>query len=193
MRPVLSNIFYFILSNIFYFIFSNNKRLYPSHTSLMCGRLLRMTFILLMCGRLLRMTFIYYFIRIYPSHTSLMCGRLLRMTIKSFFSFKVFSHSKAAVSISLTHTPPQDLQQCEKRPTTVSKETYNSVKRDLLQCQTRPTTVSKETYNQSVSISPTHLLKLFFPAGSEHGVGQYLDNDLGATKKKKEKKSVLPI
>jgi hypothetical protein len=115
------------------------------------------------------------------------------MTIKSFFSFKVFSHSKAAVSISLTHTPPQDLQQCEKRPTTVSKETYNSVKRDLLQCQTRPTTVSKETYNQSVSISHTHLLKLFFPAGSEHGVGQYLDNDLGATKKKKEKKSVLPI
>ena len=30
--------------------------------------------------------------------------------------------------------------------TTVSKETYYSVKRDLLQCQKRPTTVSKETY-----------------------------------------------
>ena len=29
---------------------------------------------------------------------------------------------------------------------TVSKETYYSVKRDLLQCQKRPTTVSKETY-----------------------------------------------
>jgi len=28
----------------------------------------------------------------------------------------------------------------------VSKETYYSVKRDLLQCQKRPTTVSKETY-----------------------------------------------
>jgi hypothetical protein len=36
--------------------------------------------------------------------------------------------------------------QCQKRPTTVSKETYYSVKRDLLQCQKRPTTVSKETY-----------------------------------------------
>jgi len=35
---------------------------------------------------------------------------------------------------------------CQKRPTTVSKETYYSVKRDLLQCQKRPTTVSKETY-----------------------------------------------
>jgi len=31
-------------------------------------------------------------------------------------------------------------------PTTVSKETYYSVKRDLLQCQKRPTTASKETY-----------------------------------------------
>ena len=37
------------------------------------------------------------------------------------------------------------LLQCQKRPTTVSKETYYSVKRDLLQCQKRPTTVSKET------------------------------------------------
>jgi len=34
----------------------------------------------------------------------------------------------------------------QNRPTTVSKETYYSVKRDLLQCQKRPTTVSKETY-----------------------------------------------
>jgi len=69
----------------------------------------------------------------------------------------------------------RDLLQCQKRPTTVSKETYRreerqdsararesvlsgtipnrvskdtyySVKRDLLQCQKRPTTVSKETY-----------------------------------------------
>jgi hypothetical protein len=32
------------------------------------------------------------------------------------------------------------------RATTMSKETYYSVKRDLLQCQKRPTTVSKETY-----------------------------------------------
>jgi hypothetical protein len=28
----------------------------------------------------------------------------------------------------------------------VPKETYYSAKRDLLQCQKRPTTVSKETY-----------------------------------------------
>ena len=36
--------------------------------------------------------------------------------------------------------------ECQKRPTTVSKENYYSVKRDLPQCQKRPTTVSKETY-----------------------------------------------
>ena len=36
--------------------------------------------------------------------------------------------------------------QCQKRPITLSKETYYSVKRDLLQCQKRPITVSKETY-----------------------------------------------
>ena len=40
----------------------------------------------------------------------------------------------------------KDLLQCQKRPITVSKETYYSVKRDLLQCQNRPITVSKETY-----------------------------------------------
>ena len=40
----------------------------------------------------------------------------------------------------------RDLLQCQKRPTTVSKETYYSVKRDLLQCQKRPAAVSKETY-----------------------------------------------
>jgi hypothetical protein len=34
----------------------------------------------------------------------------------------------------------RDLLQCQKRPTTVSKETYYSVKRDLLQCQKRPIT-----------------------------------------------------
>ena len=35
----------------------------------------------------------------------------------------------------------RDLLQCQKRPTTVSKETHSSVKRDLLQCQKRPTKV----------------------------------------------------
>jgi hypothetical protein len=34
----------------------------------------------------------------------------------------------------------RDLLQCQKRPITVSKETYYSVKRDLLQCQKRPIT-----------------------------------------------------
>jgi len=38
------------------------------------------------------------------------------------------------------------MNQCQKRPPRVSKDTYYSVKRDLLQCQKRPTTVSKETY-----------------------------------------------
>jgi len=48
--------------------------------------------------------------------------------------------------ISVIDTVKRDLLQCQRRPTTVSKETYYSVKRDLLQCQKRPTTVSKETY-----------------------------------------------
>jgi hypothetical protein len=42
--------------------------------------------------------------------------------------------------------PKRDLLQRQKRPITVSKETYYSVKRGLLQCQKRPITVSKETY-----------------------------------------------
>ena len=40
----------------------------------------------------------------------------------------------------------RDLLQCQKRPSTVSKETCYSVKRDLLHCQKRPITESKETY-----------------------------------------------
>ncbi len=32
------------------------------------------------------------------------------------------------------HSVKRDLLQCQKRPTTVSKETYYSVKRDLLHC-----------------------------------------------------------
>jgi hypothetical protein len=50
------------------------------------------------------------------------------------------------VSKETYYSVKRDLLQCQKRPTTVSKETYYSVKRDLLQCQKRPTTVSKETY-----------------------------------------------
>jgi hypothetical protein len=34
-----------------------------------------------------------------------------------------------------------------QRPTTLSKETYYTVKRDLLYCQKRPTILSKETYH----------------------------------------------
>ena len=49
-------------------------------------------------------------------------------------------------SASLCLPSKRDLLQCQKRPTTVSKETYYSGKRDLLQWQKRPTTVSKETY-----------------------------------------------
>jgi hypothetical protein len=41
--------------------------------------------------------------------------------------------------------PHHVLQVCQKRPSTVSKEAYFSVKRDLLQCQKRVITVSKET------------------------------------------------
>ncbi len=42
----------------------------------------------------------------------------------------------------------------EKRPTTVSKETYYSIKRDLLQYQKRPTTVSPVTH-ADMSFKPT--------------------------------------
>jgi len=57
----------------------------------------------------------------------------------------------STVSKETYYSVKRDLLQCQKRPTTVSKETYYSVKRDLLQrdilqCQKRPTTVSKETY-----------------------------------------------
>jgi hypothetical protein len=53
------------------------------------------------------------------------------------------------VSKETTYSVKRDLLQCQKRPTTVSKETYYSVKRDLLQCQKRPAAVSKETYYMS--------------------------------------------
>ena len=49
-------------------------------------------------------------------------------------------------ALRVHYSVKRDLLQCQKRPTTVSKETYYSDKRDLLQCQKRPTTVSKETY-----------------------------------------------
>jgi hypothetical protein len=38
--------------------------------------------------------------------------------------------------------------------------------------------------NKRISLTNKHLLKLFLPAGPEHGVRQYLDNDLGAKKRK---------
>ena len=54
------------------------------------------------------------------------------------------------VSKETYYSVKRDLLQCKKRPTTVSKETYYSVKRDLLQCQKRSTTVSKETYYSEI-------------------------------------------
>jgi hypothetical protein len=56
------------------------------------------------------------------------------------FFFPVFYHAQRNYSVK------RDLIKCQKRPITVSKETYYSVKRDLLQCQKRPITVSKETF-----------------------------------------------
>ena len=41
----------------------------------------------------------------------------------------------------------------------MSKETYYSVKRDLLQCQKRPFTVSKETYKQPLNPRPCDQLR----------------------------------
>jgi hypothetical protein len=77
------------------------------------------------------------------------------------FSF-IFARSLVIDGVDSLHhySVKRDLLQCQKRPTTVSKETYYrsvvidgvdslhhySVKRDLLQGQKRPTTVSKETY-----------------------------------------------
>jgi hypothetical protein len=49
----------------------------------------------------------------------------------------------STVSKETYYSVKRDLVQCQKIPSTVSKETYYSVKRDLLQCQKRPTTVSK--------------------------------------------------
>ena len=50
------------------------------------------------------------------------------------------------VSKETYYSVKRGLLQCQKRPITVSKETYYSVKRDLLKCQRRPITMSKETY-----------------------------------------------
>jgi len=55
---------------------------------------------------------------------------------------EVFGARSTTVSKETYNSVKRDLQQCQKSPTTVSKETYYSVKRDLLQCQKRPTTVS---------------------------------------------------
>ena len=49
---------------------------------------------------------------------------------------EVFGARSTTVSKETYNSVKRDLQQCQKSPTTVSKETYYSVKRDLLQCQT---------------------------------------------------------
>ena len=53
----------------------------------------------------------------------------------------------AGKRVSCFRRPSRDLLQCQKRPITVSKETYYSVKRYLLQCQKRPITVSRAEDN----------------------------------------------
>ena len=57
--------------------------------------------------------------------------------MRIYMYIRVYIYTHCARSVS---TLP-----CQKRPITVSKETYYSVKRDLVQCQKRPSTVSKET------------------------------------------------
>ena len=49
------------------------------------------------------------------------------------------SRTKASWAVGI-ESPGRHMLHCQKRPTTVSKEPYYSVKRDLLQCQKRPTT-----------------------------------------------------
>ena len=53
---------------------------------------------------------------------------------------------RTTVSNETYYSVKGDRLQCQKRPIAVSKETYYGVKSDLLQCQMRPTTGSKETY-----------------------------------------------
>ena len=48
----------------------------------------------------------------------------------------------------------RDLVQCQKRPITVSKETYYSVKRDLVQCQKRPITSVSHKHLHSQDPAP---------------------------------------
>ncbi len=57
-------------------------------------------------------------------------------------------HFTHALTHKISHS--LSLLQCQKRPTTVSKETYYSVKRDLLQCQKR----------HNFSLHPPHSLSM---------------------------------
>ena len=61
----------------------------------------------------------------------------IRTRTHTWYTSKLVRHLSACVLLS---------------PSTVSKETYYSVKRDLLQCQKRPTPVSKETYSSMCSL-----------------------------------------
>jgi hypothetical protein len=67
----------------------------------------------------------------------LVCGTAGRWSSRRVCPFTCAAFAASGVK--------RDLLQCQKRPITVSKETYYSVKGDLLQCRKRPITVSKET------------------------------------------------
>jgi len=81
-----------------------------------------------------------------------MCS-LYRMCIECVLSIECITLRHGAVQRSCGVSPriwtglPITHRLClGKLELTVSKETYYSVKRDLLQCQKRPITVSKETW-----------------------------------------------
>ena len=70
----------------------------------------------------------------------------LQTAAEKVVSKETYYRRPTTLSKETYYSVKRDLLHCQKRPTAVSKETYYSVKRDLLQCQKRPTTVSKETY-----------------------------------------------
>ncbi len=89
-------------------------------------------------------------------HTYILSFSLSRWRSRSF-SRSCRAPSPLAPS---SPSPKRDLLQCQKRPITVSKETYYRVKRDLLQCQKRPITVSKECSFLALALSLSLSLSL---------------------------------
>ena len=111
-------------------------------------------------------------------HTYILSFSLSRWRSRSF-SRSCRAPSPLAPS---SPSPKRDLLQCQKRPITVSKETYYRVKRDLLQCQKRPITVSKETYynvkrNPKPYSSPLmwYYTPVQTPGETSHAAGSWRD------------------